>query len=51
VIEGDTAGYHYYPGRDQALRWLTEAGLEVVDEAVDPQDGFAYRHVLLRRPA
>jgi ubiquinone/menaquinone biosynthesis C-methylase UbiE len=23
IIEGDTAGYHYYPGREQVLRWLT----------------------------
>jgi len=51
VIEGDTAGYHYYPGRDQALRWLADAGLELVDEAFDQQDDWGYRHVLLWRPA
>jgi ubiquinone/menaquinone biosynthesis C-methylase UbiE len=50
VIEGDTAGYHYYPGREQALGWLTDAGFELVDEAFDQQDGYGYRHLLLRRP-
>lgn len=48
VVEGDTAGYHYYPGRVQALGWLAEAGLEPLDEAFDQQDGWGYRHVLLR---
>ena len=48
VIEGDTAGYHYYPGRDQALRWLAEAGFEIVAEEFDQQDGWGYRHLLTR---
>jgi ubiquinone/menaquinone biosynthesis C-methylase UbiE len=48
VIEGDTAGYHYYPGRDQALRWLDEAWLEVVSEDFDQQEGWGYRHLLTR---
>ena len=48
VIEGDTAGYHFYPGRDQALTWLAEAGLEVVAEDFDQQEGFGYRHLLTR---
>ena len=48
VIEGDVAGYHYYPGRTQALAWLADAGLSVVDEAFDQQDGWGYRHLLLR---
>jgi hypothetical protein len=47
VIEGDVAGYHYYPGRSQALAWLAEAGFAVVDEAYDQQDGWGYRHLLL----
>jgi ubiquinone/menaquinone biosynthesis C-methylase UbiE len=50
VIEGDTAGYHYYPGRERALGWLTDAGFEALDDAFDQQDGWGYRHVLLRRP-
>jgi SAM-dependent methyltransferase len=48
VIEGDTAGYHFYPGREQAVAWLTEAGFTIVEEALDLQQGWAYRHLLLR---
>jgi SAM-dependent methyltransferase len=48
VIEGDTAGYHYYPGRDRVLSWLAESGLALVDEDVSEHDGWAYRHLLLR---
>jgi SAM-dependent methyltransferase len=48
VIEGDTAGYHFYPGRDQALRWLAEAGFEVVAEDFDQQEDWGYRHLLTR---
>jgi ubiquinone/menaquinone biosynthesis C-methylase UbiE len=48
VIEGDTAGYHFYPGRDQVLTWLAESGLEVVAEDFDQQEGFGYRHLLTR---
>ncbi len=45
---GDVAGYHYYPGRDRAVGWLTAAGLEIVDEGLKQEDGWAYRHFLLR---
>jgi SAM-dependent methyltransferase len=48
VIEGDVAGYHYYPGRDRVLRWLAEEGLEIVAEGFDQEDGWGYRHLLLR---
>ena len=53
VIEGDTAGYHYYPGRDQAAAWLAEGGFEIVaeDADFDQQEGWGYRHFLLRAPA
>jgi ubiquinone/menaquinone biosynthesis C-methylase UbiE len=47
VIEGDVAGYHYYPGRDQVARWLEAEGLVVVEEAFDQEDGWGYRHLLL----
>lgn len=50
VIEGDVAGYHYYPGRDRVLGWLGQARLEVTAEGYSPADGWAYRHFLLRRP-
>jgi SAM-dependent methyltransferase len=48
LIDGDTGGYHFYPGRTQALAWLADAGFDLVDEAFDQQDGWAYRHFLLR---
>jgi SAM-dependent methyltransferase len=47
VIEGDVAGYHYYPGREQALAWLADAGFVLDEEDYDQQDGWGYRHVLL----
>jgi SAM-dependent methyltransferase len=48
VVEGDVAGYHYYPGREQVMRWLAAKGLEVVAEDFDQEDGWGYRHLLLR---
>jgi len=48
VIEGDTAGYHYYPGRARVDAWLESEGLALVGEAIDQQDGWAYRHLLVR---
>jgi len=48
VIEGDTAGYHYYPGRERVLGWLAEAGFSVVEEDFDQQEGWGYRHLLTR---
>lgn len=48
VIEGDTAGYHYHPGRDQVLRWLDAEGLQVVEEGFDQEDGWGYWHLLIR---
>ena len=49
VIDGDVAGYHYYPGRDRVRGWLSAEGLEIVDDATDQEDGWAYWHLLLRR--
>jgi hypothetical protein len=51
VIAGDVAGYHYYPGRERVLAWFAAEGLEVVDEGLEQEDGWAYRHFLLRDPA
>jgi SAM-dependent methyltransferase len=48
LIEGDVAGYHYYPGRTQALAWLVAAGFVLVAEDYDQQDGWGYRHLILR---
>ena len=51
VVEGDTGGYHFYPGRDRALGWLGDAGFEVVAEDADWRDDWGYRHLLLRAGA
>ena len=48
LVEGDVAGYHYYPGRDRVLNWFGAAGLHVVDEAFKQESGWGYRHFLLR---
>ena len=50
VVEGNVAGYHYYPGRERVLGWLADADLDVFDEAYGPEDGWGYRHFLLRAP-
>lgn len=47
VVEGDVAGYHYYPGRAQALAWLTDAGFTVLDEDYDDHGDWGYRLFLL----
>jgi SAM-dependent methyltransferase len=48
VIEGDTAGYHYYPGREQVMGWLEAERLDVVAEGFDQEEGWGYRHFLVR---
>ncbi|MFI5055261.1 MAG: class I SAM-dependent methyltransferase [Actinomycetota bacterium] len=48
VVEGDTAGYHFYPDRAQVLEWLTGAGFGVVRQEDEPLDGYGYHHLLLR---
>jgi ubiquinone/menaquinone biosynthesis C-methylase UbiE len=48
VIEGDTAGYHFYPAEGRVASWLVDAGLAVVDEADEWLDGYGYRHLLVR---
>jgi SAM-dependent methyltransferase len=50
IVEGDTAGYHYYPGRDQVVRWLVAEGLDLVAEAFDQESGWGYLHLLVRDP-
>jgi SAM-dependent methyltransferase len=49
IIEGDVAGYHFYPGRDQAAQWLTSAGLEITGESFTQHEGWGYHHFLLHR--
>ena len=48
VIDGDFAGYHYYPGRDRVTGWLNKAGLQIIDEGFNQEDGWGYRHFLLQ---
>jgi SAM-dependent methyltransferase len=48
IVEGDVAGYHYYPGREQAAEWFGQEGLLIVDEGFRRDDGWGYRHFLLR---
>jgi SAM-dependent methyltransferase len=48
IVAGDTAGYHYYPSREQVAAWLAADGLEVVAEGFDQEDGWGYRHLILR---
>jgi SAM-dependent methyltransferase len=49
VIEGDVAGYHFFPSREQVQGWLDDAGLRIEDETFDQEDGWGYRHLLLAR--
>ena len=49
AIDGDVAGYHYIPGRGQVVAWIADARFDVVDEACHAEDGWSYRHFLLRR--
>jgi ubiquinone/menaquinone biosynthesis C-methylase UbiE len=48
VVEGDTAGYHFYPDREQVDRWLESAGFMAVASADEWLGGYGYRHVLVR---
>jgi SAM-dependent methyltransferase len=50
ITEGDVAGYHFYPGRDQVREWLAAEGLEIVDEAFDQEDGWGYWHLFVVTP-
>ncbi len=49
VIEGDTAGYHYYPGRTRVAEWLRAEGLRIEAEGADWEGDWGYWHLLLRR--
>jgi SAM-dependent methyltransferase len=50
VVEGDSGGYHYYPGRERVTDWLAAQRLELVADATDTLDGWGYWHLLLRTP-
>lgn len=48
LVEGDTAGYHFYPDRGQVDRWLASAGFHSVAQADEWLDGYGYHHLLMR---
>ncbi len=48
IAEPDAPGYHYYPGRDQAVDWFGQQGLAIIDEGFRRENGWGYRHFLLR---
>jgi SAM-dependent methyltransferase len=48
IAEQDAPGYHYYPGRDQAVDWFGQQNLAIVDEDFRRENGWGYRHFLLR---
>src|SRR5262249_30094502 len=48
VVEGDVAGYHYYPGRERVAGWLEREGLVIVEEGFKWENGWGYLHFLLR---
>jgi SAM-dependent methyltransferase len=50
IIDGDVAGYHHLPSRDQVIEWIATAELALIDEAYHQEDGWGYRHLLLQRP-
>jgi SAM-dependent methyltransferase len=48
IVEGDTAGYHYYPGRERVITWLEAEGFVLVAEGYDQEEGWGYRHLLVQ---
>jgi cyclopropane fatty-acyl-phospholipid synthase-like methyltransferase len=44
----DTPGYHYFPGRDQAVGWFGQQGLAIVDEGFRRGNDWGHHHFLLR---
>jgi cyclopropane fatty-acyl-phospholipid synthase-like methyltransferase len=48
LAEPDTPGYHYCPGRDQAVGWFGQQGLAMAGEGFRRENGWGYRHFLLR---
>jgi ubiquinone/menaquinone biosynthesis C-methylase UbiE len=52
VVHGENirrgGGYHYYPAPHQVSNWLSDAGLEVVEEGLSHATNYGYHHVLAR---
>ncbi len=49
IVDGDVAGYHYYPGRDRVIGWFHAAGLQIIGAGFNQEDGWGYRHFLLQK--
>jgi len=48
LAEPDTPGYHYCPGRKKAANWFGQQGLAIAGESFRRENGWGYRHFLLR---
>jgi SAM-dependent methyltransferase len=49
IVDGEeVAGYHFYPGREQAVEWFEREGLVIAGEGFKRENGWGYRHFLLR---
>ena len=48
LIEGDVAGYQFYPGRERVLAWLDAEDLDVIEETYRAEGDWGYRHFLLQ---
>ena len=49
IIDGDVAGYHYYPSRNRVIGWFHSARLQITGEGFNQEDGWGYRHFLLQK--
>jgi hypothetical protein len=47
IVEGDVAGYHYYPGRERVVEWFEREDVAILDEGFRQEHGWGYRHFLL----
>jgi hypothetical protein len=48
LAEEDTPGYHYFPGRDQAVGWFGQQGLAIATEGFRRGNDWGHHHFLLR---
>jgi 2-polyprenyl-3-methyl-5-hydroxy-6-metoxy-1,4-benzoquinol methylase len=48
LVEQDAPGYHYFPGRDQAVDWFWQQGLAIVEEGFRRGNGWGHHHFLQR---
>lgn len=48
LAEPDAPGYHYCPGRDRVVGWFGQHGLAIAEEGFRRENGWGYRHFLLR---